>query len=90
MNKSECIGLARVATDNGYYKICKFPPFKFEVARGSKVVLSEGDVYLIGVVKECCTVERISPEYYMITGRAEIRDRIIGTLDEFENEEGDE
>ena len=36
---SEYIGLALVATDDGYHRLCKFPPFKLAVTRGVKVVL---------------------------------------------------
>lgn len=86
---SEYIGLARVATDDGYHRLCKFPPFKLAVARGAKVVLRTDGVNLIGVVKECCTVERTSPEYYMITEGVKVSDWIIGTINEFENEEGE-
>lgn len=88
------IGLALVATDDGYHRLCKFPPFKLAVTRGAKVVLKEDGVHLIGVVKECCTVERNSAEYYMITsaalGNHEAHAWIIGTVKEFEEEEGGE
>lgn len=88
---SEYIGLARVATDDGYHRLCKFPPFKLAVTRGVKVVLKEDGVHLIGVVKDCCTVERNSAEYYMITsatvGDHKVHDWIVGTVKEFEEEE---
>lgn len=29
---SEYIGLARVATDDGYHRLCKFPPFNLDEA----------------------------------------------------------
>ena len=51
-------------------------------------------MHLIGVVKDCCTVERNSAEYYMITsatvGDHEVHDWIVGTVKEFEEEEGGE
>lgn len=49
--------------------------------------------HLIGVVKDCCTVERNSAEYYMITsvtGDHKVHDWIVGTVKEFEEEEGGE
>lgn len=90
---SNYIGLARVATDDGYHRLCKFPPFKLAVTSGVKVVLKEGGVHLVGVVKDCCTVERNSAEYYMITsitGDHKVHDWIVGTVKEFEEEEGGE
>lgn len=50
-------------------------------------------MHLVGVVKDCCTVERNSAEYYMITsvtGDHEVHDWIVGTVKEFEEEEGGE
>lgn len=43
---SEYIGLARVATDDGYHRLCKFPPFNLAVTHGVKVVLKEDGVAL--------------------------------------------
>lgn len=90
---SEYIGLAWVKTDGDIFgRLCEFSPFKPAVAKGSKVVIDGLRGQEIGEVLDCRTVAKDYDGYYanMIMNDAKPYGKIIGTVKEFEEEEGGE
>lgn len=99
MSESEYIGLAWITSYDEYdepdpQRLCEFPRrYRLMVAKGMKVIYKESEeakYEMIGRIRECCTVAKDSAEYRMITHRFKVSAKIVGTVNEFENEEGGE
>lgn len=96
MSESEYIGLAWITSYDEYdeyapQRLCEFPRrYRFMIAKGMKAIYKESEeAEMIGRVRECCTVNRDSDEYRMITHGFEVSAKIVGTVNEFEWEEGE-